>query len=111
MPKRPAVERKKRQQTKREIIREKQAVARVAWQAAENIRLEGIAEDQAPAAQRQTVIGLRAGITDPIILREPTAVRHPTTGGYRRANPLMRMHRAAPNRFQRFHLAAAERFS
>jgi len=101
MPQRTSAERKARQQRKRDAERAKQAAAREAWQRAEDIRLEALAEDRAPAAQRRSTE-----------LRAPTAIPDRKTGGYRRANPLWRMHQADHGRtITRLHLAAATRFS
>jgi Domain of unknown function (DUF6456) len=110
MPKRPAVERRKKQQAKREDIRQRQAIARQAWQTAEDIRLERIAEDQAPAIQRHAITGLRAGLTEPIVLRQPLAVRNYQTGGYRADSALARMRRNGHGRtITTHHLQAVER--
>lgn len=85
------------------------------------IRTEEIAEHQAPRHQRVAVAGVTARSLKadrlakrnptPIILRDALADPDAKRGGYRRADPLMRMHKADPHMVTRLHLAAARKFS
>lgn len=93
------------------------------------IKAEEQAEEQTPRQQRGEVVGLTATIIKaardearkrgekpptvitPILLRGPIADHDPKRGGYRRADPLMRMHKADPRQVTRVHLGAARKFS
>ena len=95
----PSSERKARQQRKRDAERARQAAQREAWQVAENARLEALAEDRAPAAQRRGTE-----------LRGPLAVPNRQTGGYRADSALARMRRNGRGAtVTTDHLKAAER--
>jgi hypothetical protein len=94
---------------------------------------ERVAEAQAPQIQRQAIVTAtvfeppsieflgrgngrkvtpgKVKIEGGIVLREPFAEPDVKRGGYRRANPLVRMHRADPKMVTRTHLAAARKFS
>ena len=94
---------------------------------------ERLAEAQAPQIQRQAIV--TAPVFDPpsieflgrgngrkvtpgkvkieggIVLREPFAEPDAKRGGYRRADPIARMHAKAPSMVTRAHIAAARKFS
>lgn len=88
---------------------------------------ERVAEAQAPQIQRQAITGETArsrmasrqaqmenpprAIPSEIVLREPFAEPDVKRGGYRRADPLVRMHAKAPSMVTRAHIAAARKFS
>lgn len=126
--------------TKREIARERKraevalkkeraAIAQTEFDRLKAIQDERNAEDRTPRQQRGEVMGLMAtiikaardeakrrnepppAVITPILLREPLADLDTKTGGYRRADPLMRMHKADPRLVTRLHLGAARKFS
>lgn len=85
------------------------------------IHVEKAREQQAPKQQRVGVEGVTARSLKadeqaerkptPIILREALVDADTRRGGYRRADPLTRMHGKAPGMVTRVHLAAARKFS
>lgn len=77
---------------------------RAAYEREAAIRAEAIAEDQAPAIQRQCVVD-----ADGVILRDPLAVPDLKRGGYRRSDPLL--HLKAKGTVTTLECAAATKFS
>ena len=103
MPKRPAAERKRRQQAKRELQRDRERIARVEYDRLEAIRREDAAEEMAPKAQRQAIV-----TADGVVLRPPLAVPDTENGRFRRGNPLIAMYANGHGRtVTRAHLKAA----
>jgi hypothetical protein len=86
--------------------RERAAIAKAEFERLAAIRAEQIAEEQAPQAQRLAIV-----TQDGVTVRPPLAEPDVKRGGYRRADPLHRMHVHSPQMVTRAHLAAAKRFS
>jgi hypothetical protein len=95
---------RERNAAKRTAAATKSAARRalIAEQAA--IKAEAIAEEQAPAIQRQTIAD-----SDGVVIREPLAVPDVKRGGYRRNSVVRQLHATSPNEITAKHVHAAER--
>lgn len=91
------------------LKKERAIIAQAEFDRLAGIEAEKQAEDQAPRHQRVPLAITTGGQI--IVIRESLVDHDQKRGGYRRADPLMRMHKADPRLITRVHLGAARKFS